>query len=302
MFIFGQIRKPNPVLKKLGLQNDDRVVIIHVDDVGMCQAGVEAFADLWECGIISSGSTMVPCPWFLASADLCRARPDIDMGVHMTLTSEWKTYRWGPISSRDPKTGLIDEQGYFYHTAEEAQENANPGAAQVEMEAQLGRAIIAGIVPTHMDTHMGTVAHFNLLGHYLQLALAHHLPPMMMRLDTADLERRGVDPENAQTIAKMLLQVEEQGLPLLDQIATVHLDDHEDRFERTLKVLSDLPAGITHFYIHPAKDTPELRAITPDWRCRIGDYENFMSEDMRRFLKNSGLHVIGYQALKDLIS
>lgn len=295
------MKTPNPILKKLGFQNDDRVVIIHVDDVGMCQAGVEAFADLWEYGLISSGSTMVPCPWSLAAAELCHSNPDVDMGVHITLTSEWKTYRWGPVSTRDTGTGLIDREGCFYHTVQMAQENAHPDAARVEMEAQIQRAMIAGIDPTHMDTHMGTVAHPKLLVHYLQLAIARQLPPMMLRLDAAAIQQHGYDAASAEMMARILAQVEVDGLPLLDQIATVHLDDPANRLERTKSVLSGLSSGVTHFYIHPAKDTPELRAITPDWRCRVGDYENFMSDDLRTFLKNSGLQIIGYRRIKELI-
>jgi chitin disaccharide deacetylase len=295
------MKTPNPILKKLGFQKDDRVVIIHVDDIGMCQSGVEAFADLWDCGLISSGATMIPCPWSLAAAEYCQTHPDVDMGVHITLTSEWKTYRWGPISTRDPRTGLIDSQGYFYHTAQQAQVNANPDAAQVEMEIQVRRAMMAGIDPSHMDTHMGTVAHPKLLGHYFQLAMALRLPPMMLRMDAPALQQFGLDAETAALMESMLVQVEEQGVPLLDQIATVQLNEPDDRLERTKKVLRELKSGLTHFYIHPAKDTPELRAITPDWRCRVGDYENFMNDDMRRFLKNSGLQVIGYRMLKGLL-
>jgi chitin disaccharide deacetylase len=295
------MKTPNPLLKKLGFRNDDRVVIIHVDDVGMCQSSIDAFSDLWECGLISSGATMIPCPWSLAAAQFCREHPDVDMGVHITLTSEWKTYRWGPVSTRDPRTGLIDGQGYFYPTAQLAQENAHPDAAQVEMEAQVHRAVMAGIEPTHMDTHMGTVAHPKLLGHYLQLALALHLPPMMLRLDEEGLQKRGLDPETASAMAHMLAEAEEHSLPLLDNIATVRLDEPEDRLEKTKQVLSSLPTGVTHFYTHPARDTPELRAVTPDWRSRVGDLEAFMSDDMDRFLKNSNLQVIGYRKIKELL-
>jgi predicted glycoside hydrolase/deacetylase ChbG (UPF0249 family) len=106
---------PNPVLKKLGLADNDRVAIIHTDDIGMCQANVEAFADLNGVGIISSGAVMVPCTWFLQAASYAREHNQADLGIHLTLTSEWKTYRWGPISSRDPASGLVDEEGYFYH-------------------------------------------------------------------------------------------------------------------------------------------------------------------------------------------
>lgn len=88
----------NPFLARLGYGPDDRVVIIHADDVGMCQASLAAFADMVAFGLVSSGSTMVPCSWFPAAAAFCRANPEVDMGVHVTLTCEWDAYRWGPIS------------------------------------------------------------------------------------------------------------------------------------------------------------------------------------------------------------
>ena len=110
--------QPNPVLKKLGFSNDDRVIIIHTDDIGMCQASVDAFADLVDFGLISSGAVMVPCPWFLEAAKFAVAHPEADLGAHMTLTSEWETYRWGPVSTRDPETGLMDEEGFFHKRSE----------------------------------------------------------------------------------------------------------------------------------------------------------------------------------------
>jgi chitin disaccharide deacetylase len=102
---------PNPVLKKLGCSNADRLVIIHVDDVGMCQASIAAFEELWQAGIISCGAVMVPCPWFPQAAAYARNNPQADLGVHATLTSEWQTYRWGPVSTRAPASGLMDAEG-----------------------------------------------------------------------------------------------------------------------------------------------------------------------------------------------
>src|ERR1043165_8532210 len=78
---------PNPFLKKLGFSDNDRLVILHTDDIGMCHASVQAFQDLWQLGTITSGATMVPCPWFPAVAKMCRENPDIDMGVHATLNA-----------------------------------------------------------------------------------------------------------------------------------------------------------------------------------------------------------------------
>src|SRR3954463_10603061 len=104
----------NPALKKLGFDEHDRVLIIHTDDIGMCQATLPAYENLLHAGLISSASAMVPCPWFPETARFCRGHPDVDMGVHLTLNSEWDTYRWGPISTRDTASGMLDEQGYFY--------------------------------------------------------------------------------------------------------------------------------------------------------------------------------------------
>ncbi len=107
----------------------------------MCQASVSAFIELWDFGLISSGATMAPCPWFLEAAAFCRENPQVDMGVHLTLTSEWESYRWGPISTRDPGSGMIDFEGCFYRTSEQAQEHGDPGAVQLELRAQVERAI-----------------------------------------------------------------------------------------------------------------------------------------------------------------
>jgi len=166
----GDFMQPNPVLNKLGFSNNDRVVITHTDDIGMCQASVDAFADLIDFGLISSGAVMVPCPWFLETAAYARLHPEADLGVHLTLTSEWETYRWGPISTRDPKSGLMDDQGFFHRTTEEVWRQADPSAAIAELEAQVGRALAEGIIPTHIDTHMGSIAHPSIIPGYIQLS------------------------------------------------------------------------------------------------------------------------------------
>jgi len=295
------MKNPNPVLKKLGLAEDDRVAIIHTDDIGMCQASVEAFSDLNEAGIISSGAVMVPCPWFLHAADYARQHPGIDLGVHLTLTSEWKTYRWGPISTRDPASGMLDEQGYFYHLSAPAQEHGDPAAVERELTAQVERSLQAGMLPSHVDTHMGSVAHPKFMGIYVQLALKFHVPPMIFRLDEAGWQAAGLAPEFASTAVSLIQQLEGSGLPLLDALGGMTLDTEENRLERTLQAFSDLQPGITHFIIHPSKDTPELRAITPDWRCRVADYQNFLQDEIRQHLRKIGVQVIGYQALKELM-
>src|SRR4030043_269782 len=150
--------EPNPILKKLGFANNDRLVIIHTDDIGMCHASVQAYSELVDFGLISSAATMVPCSWFPQVALFCRQNAKVDMGVHLTLTSEWNTYRWSPISTHRLESGLIDSEGYFHRRSEDVQTSGDPEAVQIELQAQLDRAISAGISITHLDTHMLTVA------------------------------------------------------------------------------------------------------------------------------------------------
>jgi predicted glycoside hydrolase/deacetylase ChbG (UPF0249 family) len=302
--------QPNPVLKKLGFSDNDRLAIIHVDDVGMCQSSVAAFRDLWDYGLISSGAVMVPCPWFLEAAKYARRHPEVDFGVHLTLTSEWDTYRWKPLSTCDPKTGLLDNQGYLHHLAHQVQEHADPDAVQAELVAQIERAKAAGIQPTHADTHMGTVAHAKFMQGYLQTALEFQLPLTMLRLNetgwqkvTQHFEGAALDQDAISFIMQMANVLEEMGVPLLDHIHDMPLDsDPAQRLEDAKDAFNNLPPGITHFIIHASKDTPELRAITPDWRCRVADYETFQNDELRQHIEDIGVQVIGFRDLHKLMA
>jgi chitin disaccharide deacetylase len=291
--------KPNPVLRKLGLADQDRAVIIHIDDVGSCQAANAAYAELVDFGLISSAAIMVPCPWFPQAAAYCRANPKVDMGVHLTLNSEWDEYRWGPVSTRDNSTGLLDNEGYFYRRQPPVQEKADPEAAYIELKSQIDRALAAGIDPTHMDGHMGTIIHSKFIPIYVRLALEYRLPPsILIRGDEQGYRSIGVDPEIA---VKAINDLENQGVPLLDNVAGMPLDKPENRLETAKEIFGALKPGITHLYLHPCHDTPELRATMPDWRDRVGDYEVFLQEELRQFIKDQGIHIIGNRVLRDLM-
>jgi predicted glycoside hydrolase/deacetylase ChbG (UPF0249 family) len=286
---------PNPLLKKLGYSDSDRLVIIHTDDIGMCQASITAFERLWEFGTISSGAVMVPCPWFPATAEMCRKNPDIDMGVHATLNSEWESYRWAPISTRDKGSGLIDDEGYFHQWHQAVYDNARPEAVEAEVNAQVERALSAGINATHIDSHMGTIMNSKYIRSYLQVGTRHHIPNMLPRASAQGFWMMDASQEALATYQ----QFETQGLPMLDSLFSMPLDNPQDNISIAKKLLSELPAGITHFIFHPSVDTPELRAIAPDWSSRVANYEAFMSREVKDQIKNSGIQVIGYQTLKE---
>ncbi len=298
--------KPNPVLKHLGLADDDRAVIIHTDDIGMCQASLAAYADLVEVGLISAASTMVPCPWFPATAEFCRTHPDkVDMGVHITLTSEWRSgYRWGPISTRDPASGLLDEAGYLPYTSEEVQAHATPEAVRREIQAQVERALTAGIDVTHIDTHMGTVFDPKFLESYVQTAIQYRVPPLLVRKDEAGILAMGMGftPETAAGLARHIETLTAMGLPMVDNVTFVPFAPGEDHVARTQHFLAQLPPGLTYLIIHPSVDTPELRAILPEgWQVRDAEYRTFCDERLRATLRDADIHVIGWRVLRDLL-
>jgi len=295
---------PNPALARLGYDPDDRLVIIHQDDIGMCHASVEAFRELWSAGAISSGSLMVPCSWFPAAAAAANEIPDADLGVHATLTCEWDQYRWGPLSTRDPASGLLDAEGYLPRGNAEVHEHLRPIAAINEVAAQVAHATRAGVRLTHLDTHMGTVLHPHLAAGYLETALAHGLVPMLLRRDEAQWRSSGASAEMAALAARHVAELEERGVPLIDQIAGLPLDQASAPDERLLVLrhqLASLNLGITHLVVHASVDTPELRAIAPDWRCRVADHAVLLDPRTPALLREQGIHLIGYRELQQLL-
>jgi len=293
--------KPNPLLKKLGYSETDRLVIIHVDDVGMCHASLQGFIDLWGFGTISSGAMMVPCPWFMAVAEWARQNPGVDLGVHGTVNSEWDGYRWGPVSTQEQATGLMDAEGYFHKREPAAWEQADPEAVRIEVETQAERALAAGIDVTHIDTHMGTITHPKFIAGYIQTLTRFQTPGLLPRQDVQGFMALGFSEEEATMYAGMIQQLEEQGFPMIDVIDYLSLEDPTNQVEIAKQKLGSLPAGITHFLMHPAIDTAELRAITPDWDCRVANYNAFMSQEIKDFIKNEGIQLIGYRPIRDLM-
>jgi chitin disaccharide deacetylase len=295
----GYVMNPNPFLKKLGYTDNDRLVFIHADDIGMCQASVQAFKDLWAFGTITSGAVMVPCPWFPATAQMCRENPEMDMGVHATLNAEWESYRWGPLSTRDQLSGLMDAKGYFHQWEPAVYENAKEEAVAAELNAQVEQALTAGIDATHIDSHMGTIMHPKFVQSYLQAGMSRLLPNMLPRVGAQGIDMMGVDEQSLALYAAILNQLEAQGVPMLDGIFSMPLEHADDHIGIAKKIFSELPVGISHFILHPSIDTPELRAICPDWQARVANYNAFMSEELKNFIASSDIKLIGYRQIRN---
>ncbi len=291
---------PNPALKRLGFADTDRVVIIHADDIGMCQSTITAFADLTDFGLVSSAAVMAPCPWFPAIVAYCRDHPGLDVGVHLTLNCEWYVYGWAPLSTADPASGLIDGRGCMWRTRRETLKHAQPTAVAAEADAQIKRVLDAGIDATHIDSHMFSIIAPPFVQSYIDLAHRYRLPAFAFRPSSERFARAAAGGDTGGDLAPYLRQMEEAGIPLFDYADFMPLDSHMDRVEVAKERLSRLPPGLSYFILHPSADTPEIRAIAPDYRSRVADYQAFLSPALRDFVRDQGIHVIGYRALRDL--
>jgi predicted glycoside hydrolase/deacetylase ChbG (UPF0249 family) len=289
----------NPYIAKLGFSENDRVVITHADDVGMCQASVQAYEDLFNFGTLTSGAVMVPCPWFPAAADLQRRIPNADLGAHLVLTSEWQFYRWRPLTARLTKSTLVDTEGYFPRTDSEVHEGGDPDEAMIELEAQIQRALAFGLDLTHADLHMAAISHPKFIPGYIQLITKYQLPPLIPHGDAEAYQSFGVDASTYELIAAMTAYLEGQVIPMVDFAMGLPVDAPKGQLALAKKMVSELKPGLTHFLLHPSIDTPELRAITPDWESRVANYNVFLSDEFKQHLERESIKLIGYRAVRD---
>ncbi len=277
----------------LGREPEQRMLILHADDVGMCEASVSAFEELIETGTVSSGSVMTACPWFPAVAQYCARNPTADVGVHLTLTSEWHSYRWGPVSTLGRANGLVDSAGYLHAGRDKLAEFATAPPVCAEMHAQIERALAGGIDVTHIDAHMFACLWPPLLPVYLDLAREYQLPALVWQSAWDDI----AFPRDRGRSGPAILN--DSGFIPLDRAILLDSTRPAERPVQLRETIQRLPAGITHLLVHPSTDTPELRRITPQgWRNRVADYDALRDPGLLDFIRASGVELIGYGALR----
>ena len=270
----------------------ERAAIFHVDDIGMCHGANRGFLALAERGFVTCGSIMAPCPWFREIADAAAADPSLDLGVHLTLTSEWEHYRWAPISTVSRASGLIDDDGYFWRDVASLRAHLVPDAAETELRAQIDRARLAGIDPTHIDAHMAAAMLPELLDLHVGLGREYGLVPVLPRRI-----RFAPDPESYDATVAGL---ERDGLPVIDHIRgtlPVAARAVEPGYR---KLIEELPLGVTHFALH-CTAPGDVEAITPQhapWRTN--EYALFLSGAVADWCAAQQVIPIGYRAIQRL--
>ncbi len=293
--------------QRLGFSADDRLLILHADDIGMCEATVRSWRELLDFGLLTSASTMAPCSWFPAAAQLANEVGEhADLGLHLVLTCEWKNYRWSPISGNDAATGMVDRDGYFHPLAKAVHQHANLAAVRHELQTQIARAHQAGIDLTHFDSHMLTLWHPSLMPIFIELATEHGQPAFVVRQSAQKIaEECVIAAEDAAKIAEQLAQAETAGQIIpIDSWHILPFGRHTDlgsRIKWACERLDAMQAGVHCLIGHPAQDTPELRTIAADYATRIGDHQLFTSTEFRDEITRRGFKLIGLRKIRDLL-
>lgn len=290
------------LVERLGFDASDRVAIVHADDVGMCHAANLGAFHVLRDGPATCGSIMVPCPWFQEAVDLAKASPEVDLGVHLTLNAEWPHYRWGPVAGRSAVPSLLDDQGFLPRTSLEVAQRAKPEEVEVELRAQVEKALDAGIDVTHIDSHMGTVLFPPFLEIYRKLATEFQVPIFAARPDPQVLSERGL--QGAMEILNWLVgSLESEGFPILDGFDINSLDFAEgEGLAHNRSRIEGLGAGVSYLICHPALAGEELSVITPD-SAHQRDFERgfYGSAEGARVFEKAGVKRIGMRPLRDLV-
>jgi len=290
--------------EKLGYPKGKKVLIIHVDDVGMSYESNQGAIKAIKEGVANSLSVMMPCGWVPGFVNYLKQNPDLDAGLHLTLTSEWKDYRWGPLAGKNQVKGLVDQEGALWKSVGDVVKNASPDEVEKEIRAQLDRARTMGFTPTHLDSHMGTLfATPEFLQRYLKVGMEEKIPVMFPGgHNTVVQEQEKMIADQLAMTQVVGKQLWDAGLPVLDDLENSSYGwkgpESGDKSEKALQkyktakyinAIKNIKPGLTMVIMHCTIHTEVFPKITDSYPTREGDFLAMIDPELRRYIEKEGI-------------
>jgi len=285
--------------ERLGWPEGTKAVIFHVDDAGMSHNSNMGTIKAIEDGVATSTSIMMPCPWVPEMNAYLKEHPQVDAGVHLTLTAEWKKYRWGPVAGKPAVPGLVDSEGCLWHGVQDVAAHASADEVEAEMRAQIDKALAMGIKPTHLDSHMGTCFHPMYLERYVKVGIEKQIPILMMgghmQHISAEAEALALKP----LVYLIANRVWQAGLPVIDDLVTspTSADTYEGRKEQLIKLLREMKPGITEIIVHCTVQTENFSHISGSGPTREAETRLMTDPDVKKFIENEGIILTTWREL-----
>ncbi|MEO5978739.1 MAG: polysaccharide deacetylase family protein [Chryseolinea sp.] len=284
--------------EKLDFPKGKKVLLLHMDDIGMCPEANTAAIRYIENKNIMSAAVMMPCPNAEEFIKWAKNHPAPDIGLHLTLTSEWQKYRWPSVTDAAKVPGLIDPDGKLWHEVPDVVVHASAQEVETEIRAQIEKCIALGYRPTHIDTHMGTLyGSLEYTKAFFKVAQEYNIPANAIDMSDPDVvsqfTRQGYpfNDETARTLDKYLL-------PKLDNFTSVGPGPtYEQKRDNFLALIKSLKPGLTEIIFHPSVQTENLKSITGSWQQRVWEAELFSDPIVTEFFQKEGIIITNWKEI-----
>ena len=274
--------------ERLGWGPEDKVVIFHVDDIGMSHDTNRGTIKVLEEGLATSFSIMMPTPWVPEINHYLQQNEGLDAGLHLTLTSEWSEYRWGPLAGKNQVPGLVDTEGCMWGSVKGVVMNASADEVELEIRAQIDRAETMGIDITHLDSHMGTLFEMKFIERYVKVGIEKKIP-VLFPGGHCQFVSEG-SPLPIEMVHKIGDTIWEGGLPVVDDIyANTYGWAKEDKIENYVRIIKTMKPGILEIINHATDPTEVFEKISTSGDSREGDLIALLSPELKKACEEEGV-------------